>query len=121
MDHFGIGVAIHSMACAYSSSARQSGRTTRLVESAKDGDRIVFCNVREAKRVETLCRARGVKVDCIVIPIHEPFRVRDRKPSEGRTIFDHTWVEQYYVATIANAQKEIDFWQREGSGTGMGI
>ena len=49
MDHFGIGAAMRGMFLNYMHSARRSGRTTSLVESVKDGDRIVFAERREAE------------------------------------------------------------------------
>lgn len=118
MDHFGIGAAMLSMTSTYSFTARRTGRTLSLVESVKDGDRLVFADQREAKRVEILCRDRGVKVDCIVIPPKELHRLGERGTSEGRTIFDHSWVEQFYFAAIEQAQGAIDHWQRETSGYG---
>ncbi len=67
MDHFGIGAAMLGGARIYVQSARRTGRTLSLVESAKEGDRLVFAEPREADRVRRLCLERGVKVDCIVI------------------------------------------------------
>jgi hypothetical protein len=37
---------------------------------------------------------------------------------QGRTIFDHTWVEQQYMAAIARTMQEIDHLEREASGYG---
>ena len=54
MDHFGIGAAMRGMALTYIQSARRTGRTTSVVESVKDGDRIVFADRREAERVRRL-------------------------------------------------------------------
>lgn len=120
MDHFGIGVAMRAMLLNYQHSARRSGRTTSLVQSVKDGDRIVFPSRREAERVERLLKARGVKVQCIVIDPKDPGRLVERDPLSGdcRTIFDHTWVEQFYTSAIERAESTIDYLQRETSGHG---
>jgi hypothetical protein len=118
MDHYGIGAAMQGFARIYSQTARRSGRTTSLVESVKDGDRIGFADAKEAERVRRLCLDRGVKVDCVVIPPRNPGRVFDRGTPEGRTIFDHAWVEQYYQMAIERAGREIDELQREASGFG---
>ena len=75
MDHFGIGAAIHGAAMIYTSSSRRTGRTTSLVESVKDGDRIIFNNHKEAERVRRLCLERGVEVECIVLDPKHPERV----------------------------------------------
>ena len=55
MDHFGIGAALLGAANIYFNSARQTGRTTSLIESVKDGDRIIVSHgdpvVRSAVRL----------------------------------------------------------------------
>lgn len=118
MDHFGIGAAMKAMALNYTCSARRSGRTTSLVESVKAGDRIVFADRREAERVERLCLERGVKVECIVLDPRDPGQLMGRKQPEGRSIFDHSWVEKYYMQTIEHACNVIDRLERETSGFG---
>jgi hypothetical protein len=118
MDHFGIGAAMRGMAQVYIQGARRTGRTTSLVESVKDGDRIVFADTREAARVERLCVERGVKVQCIVIPPKEPQQLIERKQPEGRTIFDHGWIEQRYLEVIDREVSLLDKLARETSGFG---
>jgi hypothetical protein len=120
MDHFGIGIAMLCMARVYVQSARRSGRTTSLVESLKDGDRVVFASRQEADAVQRICRERGVTVKCVVLePKHHPMEIaRGSGTSEGRTIFDHSWVESYYLHAIERAQGELDQAERELSGFG---
>lgn len=118
MDHFGIGAGVSAAVGMYFACARRTGRTTSLVESLKNGDRVVFADPKEARRVEQLCKERGVEVQCIVIPPKEPQRVFDRPPSEGRTLFDHTWLEQFYAYVFIRAAKDLDHFERETSGYG---
>jgi len=120
MDHFGIGAAMRGMFLNYMHSARRSGRTTSLVESVKDGDRIVFAERREAERIEHLLNKRSVKVQCIVVDPRDPGRLIERGslPGNGRTIFDHGWVERFYADAIERAADTIDHLQREASGFG---
>lgn len=118
MDHFGIGAAVRGAFEMYFRSARQTGRTTSLVESLKDGDRVIFVDSRQADIVRRMCAERHLKVECIVL---EPKRRRelcDRAPSEGRTLFDHVWVEQYYRESLDDMVEEVDRLQRETSGFG---
>lgn len=119
MDHFGIGAAMEGMVRAYFTGARRTGRTTSLVESVKTGDRIVFANRNEAERVRRLCLSRGVQVQCIVIPPNDPDRLYSIGRSEGRTIFDHTWVEIFYELAIHCSQGRIDHLERSLSGHGV--
>lgn len=118
MDHFGIGSAIAGAISIYLRASRGTGRTTSLIESVKDGDRIVFLASREAERVKRLCKERDVEVECIVIDPKSPQRLFERSTSQGRTIFDHSWVEQYYLNAINVAQQDIDRLERESSGYG---
>lgn len=108
MDHFGIGNAMRALAHAYIQTARQSGRTTRLLDSLKDGDRVVCATPREAEVLTKKCRERGLKVDCISVPPGEIHRLLDRKKSERRTVFEHTWVEQFHLYQIERTAAEID-------------
>lgn len=118
MDHFGIGAALQAMASIYFRQSRLTGRTTSLVESVKDGDRIVFANSHEAERVRRLCREREVDVTCMVVDPSTPERLFEVGTSEGRTIFDHGWVEQHYINAIEAARSQIDHLERQSSGYG---
>jgi hypothetical protein len=115
-DFFGIGQAIKGAAFIYFASARRTGRTTSLVESLHDGDRVVFTNSREADRVKRMCKDRGVKITTVVIDPKEPTRLLEYGYSHsGRTVLDHTWVEQYYSNSLENTFKELTNFQREMS------
>lgn len=118
MDHFGIGAAIRAMVGVYLTTARQSGRTTSLVESLKNGDRVVCLNSLQAQRLRGLCLERGVKIETMIVDPCQPGAVFGRPPAEGRTIFDHTWVEAFYTQAIEAAAREIDHLERETSGSG---
>lgn len=118
MDHFGIGQAMKGMACGYFAASRGTGRTTSLIESLKDGDRVVCLSSREADRVRRLCRERSLAVDFMVVDPKRPDMVFSKGSHQGRTIFDHSWVEQYYLLAIESAQSQIDQLQRQSSGHG---
>ena len=116
MDFFGIGVGIEGAARVYCISARQSGRTISLINSLKTGDRVVFHNIDEAKRVKNLCKARHIKIDYIIVPTGKPYRIFDKGPSQGRTILDHSWVENFYLERIASLKYDIQTFQVKASG-----
>lgn len=99
-------------------SARGTGRSTSLVDSVMDGDRICFASSDEARRVERLLKERGVQVACIVVDPKSPHDIFEKGTSQGRTIFDHDWVEQYYLAAIEKASFNIDQLQKNASGYG---
>ncbi len=118
MDLFGIGAAVQGAMEIYFRSARCTGRTLSMVESVKDGDRIVFNEVREADRVKVLLREREVDVECIVVRVHEIDKLFQRGSSIGRTIFDHGWLEERYLYVIDDTRKSLDRIERETSGYG---
>ena len=100
MDAFGIGQAMKGTARVYFQASRNTGRTASMVESAKDGDRLVFADPKEADRVGRMLKERELDVECIVIAPKEARRIFERGTSQGRTIFDHQWVEQYYLLNL---------------------
>lgn len=104
----------------YFQSARRTGRTTSLVDSLKNGDRVVFLSEREGRRVQSLCKERGVEIEVIVNDPKSPDRLFGRGSPHGdvRTIFDHSWVKQFYLDAIARAQRDVDRFERELSGRG---
>lgn len=118
MDHFGIGAALLGAARAYFSGARQSGRTTSLVESVREGDRVVCANVQTAEQLRRLLRARDLAVEVVMIPVGEPERLFHLGTSAGRTLFDHVWIEDYYLAELQRAAATVDELQRQASGFG---
>lgn len=118
MDHFGIGAAMRGMAMTYINTACRTGRTTSLIESLKDGDRVLCMTAREAKRIERLCRERDLQVTTIVVPVRDPQKAFWAGTAQGRAIFDHTWIEQYYLAALEHATSEIDMLQQQLSGYG---
>lgn len=118
MDHFGIGAAIHGAARVYFQSARRTGRTTALLDNLKDGDRVCCATSDEARHLERQCKERGLQVQVITLPINAAHAIFERGTPEGRTIFDHGWVERYYLEALENARATIDHLQREASGFG---
>lgn len=121
MDQFGIGAAVRGAAEIYFRSARRTGRTTMLVESLKTGDRVVFADAKEAQRVKGLCKERGVEIETLVVSVeHSPHNLfsRGSTPGDGRTVFDHSWVESWYARAIKEAAEHIDNMQNALSGYG---
>ena len=120
MDHFGIGTGVLGAVETYITAARQTGRTTSLLESLRDGDRVVCRTQGEANDLDMRCQERGLKVAFLVVPTYAPNQVFSlgKGTSKGRTLFDHGWLEDYYKRLIRDAQAAVDFVQRETSGYG---
>ena len=121
MDHFGIGAALEGAALIYFRSARQTGRTTSLVDSLKTGDFVVFLEAREADRVKMLCKERGVEIGIAVIDPKRPEDIFNKTGSlkaDGRMLFDHSWLEAFYLFRLQEAARHVDELQKAVSGYG---
>jgi hypothetical protein len=118
MDQFGISTAMRSMVEVYFTTARRTGRTTQMLDSLKDGDRIVCIDLREAQRLQNLLAERELKVKVLTCHPDNPRDLFSVGTPEGRTVFDHSWVEQYFRNTLARAEADIDKLQTELSGYG---
>lgn len=118
MDHFGIGQAMKGMARCYFQASRGTGRTTSLLESLKDGDRVCCATGKEADRLTRMFRERNIDAQAIAVDPNTPERIFQSGTPKGRTIFDESWIEQYYLRALEAAAKDIDQLQREASGFG---
>lgn len=118
MDQFGISTAVRCMVEVYCQTARRTGRTTQMLDGLKDGDRVVCLTANEARRLESLCRERGLRVSFKVLDPLYSMKIFDSGSSDGRTVFDHSWVEQYFRQSLEMAERHFDKLQRESSGFG---
>jgi len=115
-DFFGIGTALKSMYRLYFGTARMSGRTTRLVESLKSGDRVIVSDIRQGKYLERMCRERGVEIRWARIDPKAVDRLYSLGTSEGPTIFDHVWIEEYYQHQLNCASATLNEVEQRLSG-----
>lgn len=110
MDFFGIGSALLTSLETYTHTARQTGRTTRLINSLKDGDRVLVGSDTEQRRLKDLVKRRGLNVE---IRLARADRLpagaveNGTRMSAGRTYFEHTLVEQFYRDAITRTAAEI--------------
>ena len=118
MDFFGIGHAIKSAAQIYFTTSRATGRTLSLVESVKDGDRIWFSSSKEARRVEALIKERNINVECFACSPVKPYKIFERGTAQGRSILDHSWVEEFYLNALDKVNNELSQLEKDTSGFG---
>ena len=116
-DMFGIGPAVSAALSLVFGAQRQTGRTTRLIESVKDGDRIIAASGHAARHMAALLKQRGVNVSIEVIDPLNQYKLYKLGTAQGRTIFDHTWVEIFYQQAISNAADQMT--EMEGRLTGF--
>lgn len=108
-DQYGIGTVMQMANKLYSQTARCTGRTSMMIDNLKNGDTVVFREQKEANRVDSLCRERGLRVKCVVSSSsHIPANLPN---IAGRVVFDHGWVEDYYARVLADADARFVEWQ----------
>ncbi len=106
MDFFGIGTAMKGLLATYFRGARQTGRTTQMLDALKDGSMVIVHQHSHGERIVRACKERGLDVKVRVL---NPRRIHlDFPPVHGRCFFDHVWVEEYYKMAIEDATKAID-------------
>lgn len=115
-DQFGISVAMEAAAQIVIQTSRQTGRTLRMVDGLRDGDHVIFADGRERLRVERLCIERGITIRTFVRDPNCEFSFEPIGASVGRTCFDHSWIEQYFLHEIKTAGARLDRFEREMSG-----
>lgn len=120
MDFFGIEAGVRAAIGMYFAASRATDRSTTLMASLKDGDRVIFASEQERRRFANMARDRELKIDCVVIDprAHTVELIYRLGTSQGRTIFDHSWVEIYYTEQMKVASVDIDRFQERLSGWG---
>ena len=118
MDHFGIGAALQGAARIYFQSARRTGRTTALLQSLKEGDRVIVATQAEYRQWQRLIVERQLNVDVRLFRVDRAHELCQLGTSQGRTLFEHTWVEQFYLHRLQDAATCVDELQQRLSGWG---
>lgn len=118
MDQFGISTAMRCMAEMYFTTARRTGRTTQMLDSLKNGDRIVCLDANEARRLKGLLAERKLKVEVLSCQPHNYGELFEQGTPQGRTVFDHCWIEEHFRRSLENSERHIDKLQTELSGYG---
>lgn len=110
---YGNGAAMRGIVEAYNQGARRTGRTTMMVNSLREGDIVVFHDSREMRRVDRMIRERGLhNVKCITVPADGPLDQLYGRKANGKTVFDHMWVEAHYRNAIKRAETELAYLER---------
>ena len=117
-DIFGIYEGVCGAAGIYFRSARGAGRTTNMIYALKEGDRVVFPNEQTAREAKRLCKERDVDIDCIIVPPKYPELAFQKGTSQGRTLFSHEWLEEYYTNALLKAGQGVRELQTRLSGYG---
>lgn len=119
MDDYGIGNSVRGAIRILFSGSRGTGRTIRMLERYQEGDRIIVTNDREKRRLKHLGKELGKEIQCIVVDPEVPSSLLDHGTPQGRSIFDHTWVEQFYECATTETFGRLKHLQEITSGSGV--
>lgn len=118
-DFFGIGVALEASMEMYFRTSRGTGRSHSMAQSVKRGDRVVFADSDTRQHFENLLREYQIEgVTLSVVDPLNPHKIFEQPQSQGVTIFDHSWLEKYYINQIQLVQRDISQFETESSGYG---
>lgn len=118
MDFFGIGQALRGAFETYLQGSRGTGRTTLLLNSLKEGDRVIFHNHNHKKFFEMELRHREVKgVELLVVDVDSlGEHLRGVGTAQGRTYFDHTFIEEHHKQSIEHSIRHLNSIEKNLSG-----
>jgi len=108
MDIFGIGSAIKGCAQIYFRGAIQTGRTTNMLEHLKSGDLVIFLDVYSAYDFKLKAAGKGIIIDVLKCDVHDVDKIWNYGKLKGRVVFDHCWLERYYIYKIESSTRALD-------------
>lgn len=118
MDNY--GAVLQTALDRHEGIFRATGRTTRMLNELRDGDRVVVGNMQLARVLRKEIQSRGLSVDCVVIPVEKAQDVMSLTLIEGRTHFEHSWLFEYYRNALAEANQGLALMQHAHRGTPPG-
>lgn len=110
MDILGIGKGVEAAANTYFLATGRTGKTARLVEALRSGDRVVCRGHDEARCFARMLRHKGIDgIEVVGVPPDKPYMLIERwPPSRGRTFFDDVWLQEYYLQEIKAAERSLE-------------
>ena len=103
MNDYGIGAALLAVATVYFRSARRTGRTTTLLNTLQNGDRVVFATAKDKALFMKLAEGRVIIHPLVIDPRQLDSLSQFSRNVTGRTFFDHSWVEAFYRHALTRA------------------
>lgn len=107
MNDHGLQAHVKASLRTFIAFSRRSGRTTAMIDAARNGDLIITASEQEARRIRRLLQDAGKEVTVgISDPARDPMMRRGTNPT-GATIFDHSWLELYWETQIDRAAANL--------------
>lgn len=106
MDEYGIGSAAAMGLQLYELASRASGRTSRMLDAARDDDLIICRTTKETDRIRRLLKEKG-KATRVTTIQHRDELSRIGPRAKGRALFDHDWVHHFFVEAVKGAEEDL--------------
>lgn len=108
-DTHRLSEAIHMAMRMHELGARQSGRTSRMVERVRDGEMVVCLNAASARRMTELLRQQGKhRVRVVTSAPQQNEFVSTTAGYSGRLHLDHSFVWEWFSRALIDARNELD-------------
>lgn len=113
MYDFGCQAAARAGLEVYLQAARGGGRSTLVLDAARDGDVILIGEKVPTRFFCDQLQRRKVKASVIPCGPWDLTRVAElRAEPPRRVLADHTWVESFYRAVIESAAEELQLFAK---------
>jgi len=117
MDFFGIGAALQGCVSIYFRAARNTNRSRNLAKSLKFGDQVIFSKRTHLVSFKRLLVEMGVSADVkLTVVDRDRMDLNGSHCTQGRTYFDHSFIEEYYTMRINDAGKYLNNLENDLSG-----
>lgn len=100
--------ALHTFLMTMDGHLKGTGRTTKMIESLEDGDRVIFATHNELCRVSRQMEILGKNVECLLVPVNHLSKFNGMRPPEGKTVLCHRWVDAFLHHSLDEAQGVMD-------------
>lgn len=109
MDIYGIGAGIEAAVKISFLSCRQTGRTTRMIEALRPGDRVICHGSGEQRHTRAMLNRVGKDgVEVILLPVNQSHRLKsDMRSRGGKDYFTHDWLEAFWLYEIQEVQQHV--------------
>lgn len=115
-DIYGIKASALAGLHVYEQAARQSGRTSRMIERVTSDDQIVVLSDQHKHVLQRLLREQGKMPKIIVCSPAEDLLRRVGTAPRGTTHFEHDWVYQLFVSDVEATGDRLKFLEEQTSG-----
>lgn len=111
-DLYGIGNMLQTVLNIYFLGMRHNGKTTKMLKSLNKEDIVVFDNSGIAKLTQKYARELEIDIQYIVIDPWKPEQIGEKlggRPRHGKIVFDHNFVEKFYIVAVERAKNDLSF------------